>query len=230
MIGRSGSPRFGRDGRAARPLAELTAMTILILSYIWLWQDSFPGDFLLCVILYAGIGTAAHLRSGESPRSIGFRADNLGPALLQVLLFVGPLALVPLLAGGWLGSLNWPDESRGGWAAGSIWRILWGTAQQYGLLAFYFRRTSELLRGPTGPMVVTSLLFALFHLPNPFLTIVTFLAGLLSCWLYRRVPNLWALGLAHGVLSISLARSLPPEITFGMRVGPGFWHFLEALH
>lgn len=219
-------PRAVRAGRAA---AELLAMTALVLSYIWLWQDSFPGNFAVCVALFAAIGVAAHLRAGETARGIGFTSRNLGPALLQAACFVGPLVLAPLLAGAWLGSLGSTGPPRQGWAGGLLWRAAWGTAQQYGLLAFYYRRCRELLPGAAAPMFAASALFALFHLPNPFLTGVTFLAGLLSCWLYRRVPNLWALGLAHGLLSLSISRSLPVELTFGMRVGPGFWRFLETL-
>lgn len=58
---------------------------------------------------------------------------------------------------------------------------------------------------------------------------MTLFAGALSCWLYRRVPNLLVLGFMHAALSIAIARSLPYEITFGLRVGPGFFVFLEPL-
>jgi len=204
-------------------------MTALILSYIWFWQDAFPGDFAVCVLLFAAIGAAAHLRAAETPRLIGFRTDNLAPGLLQAALFVGPLIVAPLLVGAWLGSLGANGPPRQGWAIGLLWRVVWGTGQQYGLLAFYYRRCGELLRGAAAPMIAASAFFALFHLPNPFLAGVTFLAGLLSCWLYRRVRNLWALGLAHGLLSLAISRALPLEITFGMRVGPGFWHFVQGL-
>jgi len=217
----------GRAGR--RAAAELAAMTLLILSYIWLWQDSFPGDFTLCVALFVAIGAAAHLRSGETASAIGFGFGNLRPALLQAACFVGPVILAPLLVGIWLGSIGAAGAPRHGWVCGLLWRVLWGTAQQYGLLAFYYRRWRELLPGAAAPTIAAAGLFALFHLPNPFLTGVTLAAGLLSCWLYRRVPNLWALGLAHGLLSLSISRSLPLDVTFGLRVGPGFWRFLEAL-
>lgn len=202
-------------------------MTALILSYTWLWQDAFPGDFLLCVALYLGIAIRGHLRRGETAREIGFRVDNAGPAMGQALLFVGPLIVVTVLVGLMLGTINLPRRAT--WLIAVPRSVCWGTLQQYGLLAFYYRRLGEVLSGSRTVIVAAACLFALFHLPNPFLTPVTLLAGALSCWLYRRVPNLLVLGLMHAALSIAIARSLPYEITFGLRVGPGFFTLLENL-
>jgi membrane protease YdiL (CAAX protease family) len=108
-------------------------------------------------------------------------------------------------------------------------KIGWGTLQQYGLLAFFYLRLYELLRDERLATFAAAASFAMFHLPNPFLILVTWAAGMLSCWLYRRVRNIWAIGLAHGLLGVALARSLPVEITMGMRIGPGYFRLLEKL-
>ena len=55
------------------------------------------------------------------------------------------------------------------------------------------------------------------------------MAGVAACWVYRRVPNLWVLGAAHAAVSFCITRSLPDEITAGMRVGPGFLRLMERL-
>jgi hypothetical protein len=65
-------------------------MTALLLSYIWLWQDAFPGDFVVCLVFYAAIGLSSHLRRGESASDIGFRLDNLLAAGKWALWIVGP--------------------------------------------------------------------------------------------------------------------------------------------
>jgi len=212
-----------------RPTAaavEIAAMTALILSYIWLWEDRFRGDFYVCLALYLAIGVASHVRRGETARDIGLRADNLGAALRQALVFVGPLILISPVVGLALDTIRLLPGASWWWIPGAAERFASGTLQQYGLLCFFYRRVQELVPGTWPPPLAAAALFALFHLPNPFLTAVTLGAGILSCWLYRRVPNLWALGLAHAVLSMSISRSLPLGITVHMRVGPGY---LEAV-
>jgi len=213
--------------KPARPAAatiEIAAMTALLLSYIWLWEDGFAGDFYVCVLLYFAIGVASHLRRGETAREIGLRVDNLGAATRRALAFVGPLILIPPLVGLVLDTIRVPQPSYV--VPGILWRIAWGTMQQYGLLCFFYRRLQELLPGAWPPILAAAGLFALFHLPNPFLTAVTLGAGILSCWLYRRVPNLWALGATHGLLPVSISRCLPTSVTAHLRAGPGY---LEAV-
>lgn len=104
--------------------------------------------------------------------------------------------------------------------------MLWGSAQQYGLACVFYRRLRELLPGDQLPIVAACLLFGLFHLPNPFLTVVTVTLGALACWLYRREPNLLALGIWHGITSFVLFYSLPVSLTFEMRVGPQILPYL----
>jgi len=210
--------------RPPRPTAaavEIAAMSALILSYIWWWEDGFHGDFYVCVALYLCIGVASHVRRGESAREIGLRVDNLGAALRQALAFVGPLILISPAVGLALDTIRIPAASWW-WLPGAAERFASGALQQYGLLCFFYRRVQELVPGTWPPLLTTAGLFALFHLPNPFLTAVTLGAGILSCWLYRRVPNLWALGLSHALLSMSISRCLPLSITVHMRVGPGY--------
>jgi membrane protease YdiL (CAAX protease family) len=201
---------------------EVGAMAALILSYIWLWEDSFDDSFYLCLALYLGIGLAGHLRRGETARDIGLRVDNLGPALLQALVFVGPLILISPIVGLALDTIRLLPGASWWWIPGAAERFASGTLQQYGLLCFFYRRMQELIPGTWPPLLSAAGVFALFHLPNPFLTVVTLGAGILSCWLYRRVPNLWALGLSHALLSMSISRSLPLGLTVHMRVGPGY--------
>jgi membrane protease YdiL (CAAX protease family) len=199
-------------------IAEITAMAVLLLSYIWIWQGAFPGDFWVVLALYLGIGFSSHLRRGESFRDIGLRLDNFGRAARSAVRIIGPLILIPPVVGLLMGTLR-PvplQEVPFGLAYG----IAWGTLQQYGLACFFFRRAVEVFPGKWPPMVAAASLFALFHLPNPFLTAVTLVAGTLGCWIYRRTPNLWVLGIAHGLLSASISRSLPLDLTLGMRVGP----------
>lgn len=100
--------------------------------------------------------------------------------------------------------------------------ILWGTAQQYGLLCVLYRRFLDLLRGPQLAASASATLFAIFHIPNPLLIAATLIAGIASCNLYRRVPNVFVLGVGHASVSFALFSALPLTLTHHMRIGPGY--------
>ena len=204
--------------RVFTALAEVLVMTAMLLSYIWGWKGAFPGHLLACAILYFTIGIWSHAWRGEKAVEIGFRLDNLAPALRNALWVVGPLLLIPLVFGAVLGSYHYPSPLQS--AKVLAWGWFWGTAQQYGLLCFFYRRLSELLRDERWAMPVAGLLFALFHVPNPFLMAYTMVAGTLSCWLYRRHPNVFVLGSLHAIVAYVIHYSLPMWLTLGSKVGP----------
>ena len=202
-------------------------MTGLLVSYIWGWGSAFMGAFTLCAVLYFSIGLACHLRAREGPADLGIRIDNLGAAARDAFLATMAIGLLLAGAGALAGSLDfpplrlWPSTLRDG--------VIWGLMQQYGLLCIFFRRFSELFpRDSDAPVWAASAVFALLHLPNPFLTVATLGAGAISCWLYRRRRNLLVLGVMHGVVSFLIVHSLTSAITMGMRVGPGCIRYLEG--
>src|SRR6185295_18929252 len=124
------------------------------------------------------------------------------------------IGLVLAGAGALLGGLNYPPLAL--WPLALVDGVVLGLMQQYGLLNIYFRRFGVLFAGRRGvPIWAASAVFALLHLPNPFLTLATFFAGALSCWLFRRTPNLFVLGIMHGVVSFLIVHSLPVTITMG---------------
>lgn len=92
--------------------------------------------------------------------------------------------------------------------------------QQYGVTAFFYRRFLDALQSSRAASLAAAAVFALFHLPNAFLTLFTLGAGLLACWLYRRHPNLLVLGAVHALISFVVLNSLPGAITLRLRVGP----------
>jgi len=205
-------------------LIEVAALALVLLSYIWLWNGAFQGHSVVLLALYFGIGFEAHWRRGETPRQIGIRLDNFGKALRLVSLWIGPIAVIALAAGCLLHSWRFPNLTE---AVGSVaFGAAYGTAQQYGLVCIFYRRLREVFHGDRVPIVAAGLLFGLFHLPNPFLTALTLTLGMLACWLYRREPNLLALGIWHGVMSFVLFYSLPVWLTIELRVGPQILSYL----
>jgi membrane protease YdiL (CAAX protease family) len=67
--------------------------------------------------------------------------------------------------------------------------------------------------------VLVAIVFALFHFPNPLLSILTFIGGLIWAAVYQRQPNLYALALSHTVSSVTLALAVSPKLLDGLRVG-----------
>jgi membrane protease YdiL (CAAX protease family) len=209
-------------GRSAAVL-EVTALTALVLSYIWGWQDTFPGAGVLVVVLYFGIGILSHVRRGESARQIGLRLDNWQAASRNALVVVGIASLALLALGGALGTWHFPTTKET--LAMLPWMLAWGTAQQYGLVCFLYQRLFDILQGPRAATLGAATLFAAFHIPNPLLLAVTLSAGVVSCALYQREPNVWVLGVAHAAVSFVLSGALPLSVTHGMHVGPGYFAY-----
>ena len=212
--------------KSARTAAviEVTAMIALLLSYIWGWQGAFRGSFITLLVLYFGLGLVSHIRRGETPRDIGLRIENVPRALVNAAIIFVPVIALALLIG--LALDSWHFRSLETVVAGAPSMLAWALAQQYGLLCFLYRRFRDIFGTEHRAAVSASLAFALFHVPNPFLVPVTLAAGLAACTLYRREPNVLVIGLAHAMTSYSLLCSLPGSVTYGLRVGPGFF----ALH
>ncbi|HEX8556872.1 MAG TPA: CPBP family intramembrane glutamic endopeptidase [Pyrinomonadaceae bacterium] len=166
----------------------------------------------------------SHRARGESARDVGWRLDNFWRAshlLLPPMLGV----TAALVLYGWrAGTLDF-----GRWEGGQsvlgvpALSLMWGPLQQYALQGFINRRAQIVFgRGPASVLLV-AFLFGLFHLPNPWLTLATFTAGLLWAWVYQRAPNLLAVGLSHGLMTWVLISCVPPAALHNLRVGYKFF-------
>jgi membrane protease YdiL (CAAX protease family) len=73
------------------------------------------------------------------------------------------------------------------------------------------------------------LLFAIAHIPNPVLTVATFIWGFCCCLLFLRYRNVYTIGIAHGILGICFAITVPDRFHHHMRVGLGYLHYHQRL-
>jgi Type II CAAX prenyl endopeptidase Rce1-like len=207
-----------------RDAVELAVGFALILLVIWTprpWQRVL---YLATALFLIGVMWI----SFEGARAMGLRTANL----LRSLWVVG-VAL--LLAGGSLllaermHTLHATDV--GGGLAGLIKRYwgygLWAFAQQLLLQDFFLRRMLRLLPSEGAAVLGAAAIFALAHLPNPILTLVTFVWGLAACAAFLRYRNLYPLGLTHAVLGVTLAVSLPGPLIGNMRVGLGYLAYVQ---
>jgi membrane protease YdiL (CAAX protease family) len=162
----------------------------------------------------------SHRARGESAREVGWRLDNFAGAAR--LLLTPMLVVSALLVGlGWYaGTLDF-----GRWEGGQTimgvpgLSLVWGPLQQYALQGFINRRAQVALGRGAPSVLLVALLFALFHLPNPWLTFATFAGGLLWAWVYQRVPNILAVGISHSLMTWVMISSVPAGALHNLRVG-----------
>lgn len=207
----------------ALALWEIVSVVVSVLVAEWV-VFALAGDsawaLLVPVATVVAFMLLSHRVRGETAREVGWRLDNFGRAarlLATPMLLFGAL----LIAVGWYTSHL--DFVR--WEGGQslfgvpVLSLLWGPLQQYALQGFINRR-AQVVWGRGWPSVlVVAAVFALLHLPNPWLTFATFAGGLLWAYVYQRAPNLIALGLSHALMTWVLISSVPPAALHNLRVG-----------
>ena len=135
-------------------------------------------------------------RSDGVLRTWGMRCDNFLPAMRAQLWFVavGVVALITFALVS--GSLFLPATF---WTTIVLYPV-WGVAQQFALQNLIARNLSHMFSNPLGLAICASALFGISHYPRLELVALTFVAGIAFTLVYRKFPNLWAVGIAHGVL------------------------------
>jgi Type II CAAX prenyl endopeptidase Rce1-like len=105
----------------------------------------------------------------------------------------------------------------------SFWGYaIWSFFQQFLLQDFMLRRLQRLMPDRRVAVLVAAGLFAFAHLPNPVLTVMTLIWGVAACIVFLRYRNLITLGIAHAILGVCVAISVPATVQHNMRVGLGY--------
>jgi Type II CAAX prenyl endopeptidase Rce1-like len=206
-------------GRRRRDLVELVVGYGLILVVIWTprpWQRV----FYIAAVLWIAVATYV---SFDGWKAMGLRVGGM----LRSLWVVGvalALAVVAVMVASRLGTVHRPS------GAGLFVRTFWGYAvwslmQQFLLQDFVLLRLLRLLPSKGAAIAAATGLFALGHLPSPILTVVTVVWGAAACWLFLRYRNVFTLGMAHAVLGVCVAITVPGRVDHNMRVGLGYLRY-----
>ena len=136
------------------------------------------------------------IRSTELRRIWGLQKAHFRAALNPALLFAAPAALVLILYG--VTTRRFPIPL-------TFWLVvalypLWGIAQQFALQALLTKNLRAMVRHPVTQALCVAVLFSLAHFPNAWLMVLVFPAGLVFTLIFERHPNIWAIGLVHGLL------------------------------
>jgi membrane protease YdiL (CAAX protease family) len=198
---------------------EIASVTISFLIAAWLILPFVGNDKVIWAIPVAlafVLMLGSHRARGETAREIGWRTDNFFEA---VRLLIPPVlgAIGVILVIGWLlGSLRLEGSQL---RPRFLWLPLWGLMQQYVMQGFVNRRAQIIWGRGWRSLLLVALIFGLLHLPNLWLTVATFTGGLILAYVYQRAPNLPALALAHGLVSLLMVSTLPTTALHSMRVG-----------
>jgi membrane protease YdiL (CAAX protease family) len=99
---------------------------------------------------------------------------------------------------------------------------IWALLQQLLLQGYFLARILRILPNANLAALITAMVFALLHLPNPVLTPLTLIWGLTACLVFIQSRNVYPLAIAHAVFGICIAITVPASILHNMRVGLGY--------
>jgi membrane protease YdiL (CAAX protease family) len=220
---------------SARDLLELILGYALIVGIIWTPD---PLQRILSPIALVATFTVVIVRRRNLPQNdlpqkdltqdgaqhhapLGFGWTGLVPSL-WILPAAIALAAVSMFVAAKIGTLHSLYKGDLRHVTGYL---LWTTYQQFLLQDYFMPRALRLLSNESAGIAATAVLFALAHLPNLALTAATLVWGAVSCILFRRYRNLWALGLAQGVLGLCFAVCVPDTLSHHLRVGLGYLRY-----
>jgi membrane protease YdiL (CAAX protease family) len=107
---------------------------------------------------------------------------------------------------------------------------IWTGVQQFLLQGFFLLRFLRVVPKSALAALIASALFAAAHLPNPILTPLTLVWGFVACLLFIRYRNLFPLAVAHAILGITVAITVPGPAVRNMRVGLGYLTYNPHMH
>jgi hypothetical protein len=208
---------MSRASNFFRDTTELILGYGLIVSIIWM--PEFPQRILSPVALVLTLAIVLARRPTVNDLGLGLRG-------LAASLWIFPaailLAIAGVLAAKHISTLHPLYKSDFKHVAGYV---LWTLYQQFLLNDYFMPRLTRILASQNAAVGVTAVLFAAAHLPNLPLTAATLLWGAISCLLFRRYHNLYALGLAQGLLGLCLAVCFPDSMIHHLRVGLGYLRY-----
>jgi membrane protease YdiL (CAAX protease family) len=191
-----------------------TAVLAIILSYIWYVDPRMSRGFSAVPVALVAAAAAWH---AAREREWGFDWRALLPGLRAAALVTVPAVAVILLAGAWLGTLHDRRDFLGSFGG----LVVWAGAQQWVLQTLVLREAQG-VTSPRNAILVAASLFAVVHLPNPFLTAVTFAGGLAWCTIYARFPNIVPLAISHALGTLAILYAFDQAITGRLRIGDSY--------
>lgn len=201
--------------------AEALAFASFVALYMWRLQTFRPETWIVFPI-WMILSFAIHR---DTPKTLGWRADNLWPATRRsapiFLLFAAGL----VAAGAALGAFHrapahFLDSRR------LLGYFAFCVLQQVGLQSMTMNRLLGGVRSSSAAATIGGLLFGALHWPNPVLVPLTSVGGVVMCWLFARERNILPLFIGQTILGALVWWAFPLAWHHSMRVGPGYYTFV----
>lgn len=117
------------------------------------------------------------------------------------------------------------------WLLENYWLYaVWAGAQQFLLQSFFMVRFLRVLPRTWMAALAAALLFSMAHIPSYVLVPATLCWGFAACLLFVRYRNLYPLAIAHAILGIMIAITIPGTVDHNMRVGLGYLRYNPRIH
>jgi hypothetical protein len=201
----------------ARDLTELILGYGLIVGIIWTPERL--QRFLSPIALLFTLSVVLARRQSRDDLGLGWH--GLSPSL-WILPAAVALAALSIFAAAKVGTLHPLYKAD---FAHIFGYVLWTIYQQFLLQDYFMDRILHLVSNQATAVMLAGTLFAAAHLPNLGLTAATLVWGIVSCALFLRYRNLWALGLAQGLLGLCFAVCVPDALHHHLRVGLGYLRY-----
>jgi membrane protease YdiL (CAAX protease family) len=191
-----------------------TAVLAIILAYTWYVDPRAPRGFAAVPMFL--VGTLTIWRAART-RDWGLDRRALLPGLAASALVTVPAVIAILLAGAALGTLHDRRDFLG--TFGGL--FVWAAAQQWVLQTVVLREAQRVVP-QRWAIPIAAALFAIVHLPNPFLTGATLAGGLAWCTIYARHPNIVPLAISHALGTLAILHAFDPDLTGRLRIGQSY--------
>jgi CAAX prenyl protease-like protein len=206
----------------ARDLAELILGYGVIIGVIWTPERLQPVLSPIVLVLTLLVVLAGQTRGkGQDDQDLGLGWRGLIPSL-WILPPAFALAALSMFVAARIGTLHPLCKADFAHISGYV---LWTIYQQFLLQDYFMARMLRLVSNEAAAVLLVGTLFAAAHMPNLVLTAATLVWGIISCALFRRYRNLWALGLAQGLLGLCFAICVPDALHHHLRVGLGYLRY-----
>jgi Type II CAAX prenyl endopeptidase Rce1-like len=199
---------------------EALAFGVFVGAYIWKLQIAAPWTWWVLLVWLV----LSFVVRRDTPKTMGWRADNLWPATKRAAWFFAGSSLLICCVGLFLGMLHrLPEHLIDRKRFGSY--LAFCLLQQVGLNSFVTNRLLAAFEKPSIAALVAGAIFGALHWPNPVLVPLTFIGGVAMAWLFAKERNILPLALGQAILGALVWWAFPLVWHHSMRVGPGYREF-----
>lgn len=199
-------------------LIDVIGIPIYVLLFIWRLEFTQRNAWIIFPVWIV----VSFLLHRDTPKTLGWRADNLWPAAKWAFVAFVIMATLLIITGLALGQpLHIPAVLR---SPARFWSYCaFCLLQQVALNSLLTNRLLSLLRRDWLAAFAAGAIFASCHWPNPVLVPLTFIGGTVFAWLFARHRNILPLVVIQAILGTIAWWSFPVAWHHNLRVGPGYY-------